>query len=110
MCFTVLTSFRPHLKNIQNRFKFFLPGKKISLIREKLNGYYMLIGLNLNGQNINCIIIFGEIQDQRQISRTRRENYRFSFSTIEKRKGGNQEMYDTYTVLCQDFFFDMIKL
>lgn len=70
----------------------------------------MLIGLNLNGQNINCIIIFGEIQDQRQISRTRRENYRFSFSTIEKRKGGSQEMYDTYTVLCQDFFFDMIKL
>lgn len=58
---TVLRSFRPHLKNIQNWLKMLhvlTPGKKISLIRKKLDGYNKIIGLNLNAQKINVIINF----------------------------------------------------
>lgn len=58
---TVLRSSRPHLKNIQNWLKMLhvlTPGKKISLIREKLDGYNKIIGLNLNAQKINGIINF----------------------------------------------------
>lgn len=36
----------------------FILGKKISLIREKLDGYNKIIGFNLNVQKINGIINF----------------------------------------------------
>lgn len=60
---TVLRSSRPHLKNIRNWLKMLhvlTPGKKNyrSLIREKLDGYNKIIGLNLNAQKINGIINF----------------------------------------------------
>lgn len=58
---TVPGSFRPHLKNIRNWLKMLhvlTPGKKISLIREKLDGYNKIIGLNLNAQKIKGIINF----------------------------------------------------